>query len=299
MILNENDYQAFVASIDLLSLHCPVCGVVGLFILYGHYKRFVIIDDISSGDCKIEIPVQRIQCTQCKSTHALLPTNFVPYTQFTYLFIYYIVTLDENDDLITSFEVALQTIRKVKARVIEFWDSLFPDWRNFRQNDLKIESLKCHNSHFKSYMNYYDLRKKLLEINNDLTICYSLKLELVDFYSKSTIDNAKVNLEILIRSFIDTNIEEMIKFSNNLINWKQEIINSFTIVGAEYKVEADKGQVVVCNKKVNNAIIENRNKIIKCIKNNANGYTNWLRFRNRVMYVLDPNATFSLEPKEK
>ena len=69
--------------------------------------------------------------------------------------------------------------------------------------------------------------------------------------------------------------------------------------GTEYKVEADKGQVVVCNKKVNNAIIENRNKIIKCIKNNANGYTNWPRFRNRVMYVLDPNATFSLEPREK
>lgn len=157
LILNENDYRAFVASIDLLSLHCPVCGAVGLFILYGHYKRFVIIDDISSGDCKIEIPVQRIQCTQCKSTHALLPTNFVPYTQFTYLFIYYIVTLDENDDLITSFEVALQTIRKVKARVIEFWDSLFPDWRNFRQNDLKIESLKCHKILFGSTHGYRSL----------------------------------------------------------------------------------------------------------------------------------------------
>ena len=48
MILNENDYQAFVASIDLLSLHCPVCGVVGLFILYGHYKRFVILGFIIS-----------------------------------------------------------------------------------------------------------------------------------------------------------------------------------------------------------------------------------------------------------
>ena len=65
MILNENDYQAFVASIDLLSLHCPVCGVVGLFILYGHYKRFVITDD-TSNDCKINIRVQRIQCTQCR-----------------------------------------------------------------------------------------------------------------------------------------------------------------------------------------------------------------------------------------
>lgn len=108
-----------------------------------------------------------------------------------------------------------------------------------------------------------------------------------------------MGLPIRYIHFIDTNIEEMIKFSNNLINWKQEIINSFTIVGTEYKVEADKGQVVVCNKKVNNAIIENRNKIIKCIKNNANGYTNWSRFRNRVMYVLDSNATFSLEPREK
>ena len=157
LILNKDDYQAFVNAIDLLSLHCPVCGVVGLFILYGHYKRFVIIDDISSGECKIQIPIQRIQCTQCKSTHALLPTNFVPYTQFTYLFIYYIVTLDEDDDLITSFEVALQTIRKVKARVIEFWDSLFPDWRNFKQDDLKIESLKRHKILFGSTRSYCKL----------------------------------------------------------------------------------------------------------------------------------------------
>lgn len=110
-----------------------------------------------------------------------------------------------------------------------------------------VERERKYNSHFKSYMNYYDLRKKIFEINNDLTIYYSLKLELIDFYSKSTIDNAQVNLEQLICSFIDANIEEMIKFSNNLINLKQEIINSFTIVGTEYKVEADKGQMVVCN----------------------------------------------------
>ena len=66
LILNKDDYQDFVNAIDLLSLHCPVCGAVGLFILYGHYKRFVIIDDLSSGDCKIEIHVQRIQCTVMK-----------------------------------------------------------------------------------------------------------------------------------------------------------------------------------------------------------------------------------------
>lgn len=30
LILNKNDYQTFVASIGLLSLHCPACGVIGL-----------------------------------------------------------------------------------------------------------------------------------------------------------------------------------------------------------------------------------------------------------------------------
>ena len=141
MILNENDYQAFVASIDLLSLHCPVCGVVGLFILYGHYKRFVIIDDISSGECKIQIPVQRIQCTQCRSTHSLLPTNFVPYTQFTYLFIYYIVTLDENDDLITSLMLHYKQFVRLKL-VIAFWDSLFQIER-FQAERLEDRILKA------------------------------------------------------------------------------------------------------------------------------------------------------------
>lgn len=161
-----------------------------------------------------------------------------------------------------------------------------------------VERERKYNYHFKSYLNYYDLRKKILDINNELTQCYLLKLKLVDFYSNSTLKTAKENLETLIREYIDSQIEEMIAFSNNLIEWKQEIINSFTIVEFEYKVEADKGQVVICGKKVNNAIIENRNKIIKCIKNNANGYANWNRFRNRVMYVLDPSKAFKLEPIE-
>lgn len=157
VILSKNDYQALVALIDLLSLHCPVYGVVSLFILYGHYKRFVVINDISSGECKIQVPVQRIQCIQCESIHALLPTNSVSYIQFIYLFIYCIVTLDGNGGLITSLEIALQTIREVKARVIEFWDLLSPDWRDLEQDDSKVESLKRHSILFGSTRNYCEL----------------------------------------------------------------------------------------------------------------------------------------------
>ena len=85
-------------------------------------------------------------------------------------------------------------------------------------------------------------------------------------------------------------------FQEHLQNWKQEIINSFIIVDYEYKVDKGTGRVAVQPKKMNNAIIENKNSIIKTIKKNANGYTNWNRFRNRIMYVLDTEATFRAEP---
>ena len=58
-------------------------------------------------------------------------------------------------------------------------------------------------------------------------------------------------------------------------------------------------QVAICNKKVNNAIIENRNKIIKCIKNNANGYTNWLRFHNRLILNICTRSKCNIQPGAK
>lgn len=37
-------------------------------------------------------------------------------------------------------------------------------------------------------------------------------------------------------------------------------------------------------KRINNKIIENRNKTIKTIKHNSNRYRYWEQFSNRVMY---------------
>ena len=84
-----------------------------------------------------------------------------------------------------------------------------------------------------------------------------------------------------------------------LKKWRKEIINSFHIAGYEYQIDQSTGHVAAQEKKMNNAIIENRNSIIKCIKKNANGYTNWTRFRNRVLYVLDRNSSYSMYPMKK
>ena len=79
----------------------------------------------------------------------------------------------------------------------------------------------------------------------------------------------------------------MNEFGNTIVRWKNEIINSFI------KVNPEK------TKRVNNGIIENRNKTIKNIKHNSNGYRNWERFRNSVMYVLNDDATYYMYPKNK
>lgn len=82
----------------------------------------------------------------------------------------------------------------------------------------------------------------------------------------------------------------------HLKEWRDEIFNSFNTVTVEYMVNR-RSEYTIKSVRLHNGIIENRNKMIKCMKHNSYGFTNWVRFRNRVMYVLDPKATYSLEPR--
>ena len=54
------------------------------------------------------------------------------------------------------------------------------------------------------------------------------------------------------------------------------------------------GEVV--SRKMNNAIAENKNRTLKLLKNHSNGYRSWERFRHRALYVLNDDATYSLNP---
>ena len=46
---------------------------------------------------------------------------------------------------------------------------------------------------------------------------------------------------------------------------------------------------------MNNPIIENRTKTIKQLSNTDNGYTNWDRFRNRNLYVLNDDVNYRIQ----
>ena len=91
----------------------------------------------------------------------------------------------------------------------------------------------------------------------------------------------------IISGLKDSNIPSMVEFSKTLVRWRAEIINSFTIADEEK------------NRRISNGLIENRNKAIKTIKHNANGYLNWERFRNRILYCLNDDTTFIVTPVNK
>lgn len=179
-------------------------------------------------------------------------------------------------------------------------------WMIYKHNDSGAQSGKTpifdpnhqrrYNKHFRRYLNYFEIREMMLGIHPDLRKAWDFKEEIYDFYKTASLENASDILDGLIRKMKASGIDELIQFSKTLRKWKQEIINSLTVFEYFYDVKKETGHVDVYEKRMHNGNIENRNAIIKCVKANANGYKNWDRFRNRLLYVLDPDVNYNLNP---
>ncbi len=152
------------------------------------------------------------------------------------------------------------------------------------QKYFDINTPKRFNRVLNRYCNYLDFLDIMLTYSTDLKQAYDFKVSLDRFFDTHKSEANKI-IDSLILSFKQSDIQVMTKFGNTLVNWKQEILNSFIILPQT-------------NKTLSNAIIENRNKVIKTIKRNSNGYTNWSRFRNRVLYVVN-DTPLVLRPNNK
>lgn len=79
--------------------------------------------------------------------------------------------------------------------------------------------------------------------------------------------------------FSNCGIEEYSEFHGLLVNWRDEIINSFTVVN---------------ERRINNSFMESKNRIVAKLIYNANGFRNFKRTRNRILYCLNWNDSFKL-----
>ena len=115
----------------------------------------------------------------------------------------------------------------------------------------------------------YDLREKLLDIDEELKMSYQLKELFLDITHHATYENVKNQLISWISLVREQNIEEMNEAANTIENWLEYICNSFI------------------DKRFSNGFTEGLNNKIKVIKRVGFGYKDFDFLRLRLLYILN------------
>lgn len=72
---SQDFYDKLIEELNLNQLECT-CGKKGCLTRYGHYPR-----GVKYMSEFISIKVQRLRCSECHCTHAVIPSLLVPYSQ--------------------------------------------------------------------------------------------------------------------------------------------------------------------------------------------------------------------------
>lgn len=83
---------------------------------------------------------------------------------------------------------------------------------------------------FKTKMSKHNLLKQLLNIDSRIEEAYRLTSKYREFNRTSNSANCIIEIEELINDFLSSSLESFNTIGRMLLNWKDEIINSFTII---------------------------------------------------------------------
>jgi len=148
----QKDYDEFIKTLNLSSLKCSACELSGYCTNFAHYKRMIVIID-----GKESIKILRVQCGQCNTTHALLPSQIVPYSQ---------ILLEDHVEIITQYEagtaqhgitpsnpeIDIWIVVYIIKQYLKHWEA------RLRSNDISLSSgirelvLSCFKNHSRQFM---------------------------------------------------------------------------------------------------------------------------------------------------
>lgn len=175
------------------------------------------------------------------------------------------------------------TLNKIRIKVMKRYedykyDNDFTYWVFKKFNHLLLKDRKNIHSSFEFKRRHMTLTQEalfeeILKVDKDLKEAYELKEDYRNFNKlTNSKDEAIPKFEELLDDFYKCNSEEMRNFRSTLINWKEEILNSF----------------IRYNKwRLSNGKMENKNNEIKRYFHSSYGLSNFPRTRNRIMYSLN------------
>ena len=144
--------------------------------------------------------------------------------------------------------------------------------------------------------NYSQIRTMLLSAAPSLEYAIQFRRELNWIYEMTDRTEASEPFDELIRKMEEKGVpREMHYMARTLKNWKTYILNSLEVHDVFYSRNED-GDDRVQYRRLTNGPIESVNSRIKTIKKNANGFRNFPRMRNRIMYSLNKSDTYHADP---
>lgn len=180
-------------------------------------------------------------------------------------------------------QIRIKTMNRYPTESVEYYLLKNFNWLLMLDSSKVNDNKSKYNKKLKQYINYPSLLEKTLEIDPLLKEAYNLKEEYLLFNQTATIDTAAEDLAHIIALYQSSDIDAFRKMSNTLIDWFQEIVNSFTIINT---------------KRVSNGLIESTNSRIKTILKVANGFSNPSRLRNKIMYVINKESTITIREEK-
>ena len=126
----------------------------------------------------------------------------------------------------------------------------------------------------------------MLNIDPKLKLAYELYSKYLEFNKTTSYENAKDDIEELLEDFFNSGIKQFIEVAKTISHWKEYIINSFIYV------DSIDGK---SKRRLSNGPIEGINSIIEKIRINGNGFTNFYRFRNKVIYSVNKNVPLKIK----
>ena len=163
----------------------------------------------------------------------------------------------------------------------EYYMLKYRDELLYLKDPLSDEHRKVrHNHHFHYVLSEFELLEKMKKIDPELSLSYEFYHRYIRFNGRKEKDREKLAAELddIILDYRCSGIREFEELSLTLREWRAEILNSFS------EIEG---------RRVSNGPIEGRNSLIRKILKLANGYSNFDRFRNRILYSLNKLARHS------
>ncbi len=158
----------------------------------------------------------------------------------------------------------------------KFWKLLL---MNIKDPGQTIEIKKTHQT-----MTIALLIETMLKVSDELKDAYYLKEAYREFNLTATYENAEEQLDVLCDAFKTSGIKEYNKFRYLLLEWKTEILNSFFRLNGY---------------RISNGNLERKNSDIKTIIKVSNGYTNFERLRNRIMFSINKTEPIQAYRKQR